>query len=809
MPGKRDYLALGSIAMGKGDYQEAVNIYKRALKNGPPMDRSWAYEGIAEAFEALGEHGGARWAYNKALALEPENQGLSARLDALATATRPAAPERTGSSPFKVGRNFLTGPDGRDFFIKGINLGLGLPGHYPGEFSIAKGTYLKWFPMMERMGFNTLRTYTVHPPHFYEALREYNDSGGSMYLLQGVWAELAGESGPFGEQEYTSNLMAGIDSALGAVFGSVEIPPSPGKASGAYRHDVSHLTAAFIVGREWEGCPARELNNRAGDGRADYRGSFLSIRNAQPFERWVTAMCDYLLQREQEFFGIMHPVSTISWPTLDPLKHPSESRYEDDLRRQGMTKLKPGCSENEDVVSLDAHRIKASGGAGFFATYHAYPYYPDFLNNDYLAEAEPYLAYLRALKALHGRQPVLVAEFGVPSSRDVSHWHRLGWHQGGHDEPTQAAINAAQMDSIARAGMAGGAMFHWFDEWFKRNWVFAPYELPAGRNAYWYNAQDAEQNYGLMATYPGYPGKAVTLTGSMAEWEGAEALYSRPEGGPLHAMGGTGDGARTLRGVRATHDEGYLYLLIECAEEVDFTEAHYLVGLDTCGPETGEFTFSGGTGLKSPVGMKFMVEITGPESSRILICRDYDKYLNSPGKYIKPRYTDQASWVMMMSKTNNRRTSKDGRRFFSSKVFMMSPLSPGSLKPGADDFNSLADFNVSGRLIELRLPWGLINFTDPSSHQALWMDSDGKTRTSTGIGVMAATYRPAGGGGRMAVPTGGVHRATDHLPLRPYMPEDVVRYNWKGWDTPIYHMYLKEGHEAVSRALKAIPGAES
>jgi hypothetical protein len=124
----------------------------------------------------------------------------------------------------------------------------------------------------------------------------------------------------------------------------------------------------------------------------------------------------------------------VNWATLDPIEHPSESTYEDEYRLQG---LRPKGGEGtcidvhiEDIESLDLSKISTVKGNGFFALYHAYPYYPDFMNHDYLEQENTYLAYLSELKEHHGHQPVIVGEFGVPSSRDSAHWHRDGWHHG-------------------------------------------------------------------------------------------------------------------------------------------------------------------------------------------------------------------------------------------------------------------------------------------------------------------------------------------------------------------------------------------
>jgi len=98
---------------------------------------------------------------------------------------------------------------------------------------------------------------------------------------------------------------------------------------------------------------------------------------------------------------------------------------------------------------------------------------------------------------------VLVAEYGVPSSRGVSHLQPEAMHHGGHDEEEMAAIDLRLTREIREAGLAGGIVFAWLDEWFKHTWVTIDLELPAERTRLWHNVMDAEQNYGLLASTRG------------------------------------------------------------------------------------------------------------------------------------------------------------------------------------------------------------------------------------------------------------------------------------------------------------------
>ena len=671
---------LGFLAIKKQDYQEAINIFRRVLERKKEVQ---GYLGFGLAHYHLGDFPTARWAFSKDLELDPENQEAEGFLaKSLKRSQRKPVPVR--KSLFRTGDGYLEVFDRgwKKFFIKGINLGLGIPGFFPGEFPIKEGTYLTWFRQITELGVNSVRVYTLHPPDFYRALHRFNSSGKRLYLFQGIWTELP-DGGNFFAPQFMAGFNQEIKNTIDAVYGSASLPERPGHAHGTYDYDVSPYVAAFIVGREWEACAVRGFNELSQRRMSDYRGSFLSIDRGTPFEVWITERCNFLQQYEYARYHVSHPVATVNLPTLDPLVHPSESTVNDEARLQGISVKKVKCNSDEDIEVLDTAKITSNEGNGFFAVYHVYPYYPDFMSNDYLKENNTYRAYLRALKQYHGAQPVLIAEFGVPASRESAHWHRDGWNHGAHSDARQGEINGLLMRSIHEAEMAGGMLFSWFDEWFKKDWIFQPYELPSERKPFWFNFQDPEENYGLLAAYPSYPGKKVQLAARKEDWVNAQVLYEKQAAGPAFRFSDGADDMRELLRLAVQHDEGFLYLMLEMRGAVDFTKAHYLIGLATCQPDAGERLLPFGTALLSPVGLTFVIHLAGKDKSRILAAQSYDKYLNAETKQIRPMDSDQGAWVMMQNHTNNRRISKDGNRFFPPRVSTMSssfeiPSDPGN-----------------------------------------------------------------------------------------------------------------------------------
>ena len=196
----------------------------------------------------------------RALALAPENaeaRGLRDRVaDAgwrpVVAAERPPLvvpdtleyPARTRGDGFEIRT-----PDGwAPFYVKGINLGAALPGKHPSQFPDSL-TYASWIDDMSAMGANVVRTYTIHPPVFYQALAAHNAAhpGRPLWIVHGVWTELPPDD-DYEDEEWEGEFFAEMRRVVDLLHGRAELPARPGHASGAYTADVSRWTLAYIIG---------------------------------------------------------------------------------------------------------------------------------------------------------------------------------------------------------------------------------------------------------------------------------------------------------------------------------------------------------------------------------------------------------------------------------------------------------------------------------------------------------------------------------------------------------------------------------
>ena len=424
----------------------------------------------------------------------------------------------------EAGLSFVSKTEGKDFyvykdekwektFLKGVNIGAAKPGYFPGELAITKEEYLRWFQYISEMNADVIRVYTTLEPAFYEALYEYNKGAEKpLYLMQGVWIneeDIAELHDAYAEDGKIKNDFINDAKDLVDIFhGNAILPEKAGFASGEYTKDISQYVIGWILGIEWDPDFVDTTNANNPD-RTSYSGEYTYTENASPFETFLCEAGDAVLTYEANKYQTTRALGYANWVTTDMLEHPSEPY------------------EKEDRAVVNTEHIKAQEKflPGLFASYHIYPYYPDFLSyqKDYVTyvdeegKVNTYRAYLRDLMKEH-TIPVLVAEFGVPASRGKAHESLYsGYNQGQHDETEQGEIVADLLGDIYSEGYCGGLVFTWQDEWFKRTWNTMDFDL-ANRRAYWSNPQTNEQEFGLMAFDPGEEKSICYVDGDLSDW---------------------------------------------------------------------------------------------------------------------------------------------------------------------------------------------------------------------------------------------------------------------------------------------------
>jgi hypothetical protein len=791
------WAGLGFATLRLGDAPGAERAFRRALEADRRSADAW--DGLAHALARSGRNAEAIAAAREALAVAPayaSSRALLSRLDPdwdrppLVPALRPDSllvAARVRGTGFEV-----PGVGGWEpFHLRGVNLGAALPGRFPAEFPTDSSLYRGWLDSMAVMGANVVRLYTSFPPAFYRALRARNlaHPARPLRLVQGIWTELP-PGDDFEDPAWLGEFRAEMRRAVEAIHGAAEIPPAPGHAAGRYDADVSPWVVAWIIGREWEPFAVAAFDE--GRARQDYRGRWLEGDSLPAMDRWLAEQCDYLLTHEVERFNAVRPVAYTNWPTLDPLAHPTESGAVEEAawRRRAGRPLVTGRREYEnDRIGLDANLVRptAANPAGWFAAYHAYPYYPDFLLHDpaYAAARSSfgpssYFGYLRELVRHHSGLPVVIAEFGVPSSRGLAHWQPQGFTHGGLDERAQAAATARLAAEIRESGAAGAIVFAWLDEWFKHNWVTIDLEVPRDHGPRWLNVEDAEQQYGLLGVYAG-DGSGPRLGGDPAAWR-ALPLVQRGEG--------------PLRALRLGHDEAHVFVAIEADSSLDLSRHDLAVALDVVRPDLGQRRLPGG--LRSEVGFEFLLELGDTARAALRVLPEYNPFAgrealedgDERGRFhrrpVRPVVRDDGRWDSLLVIVNRARYGRDGT------LFPARLHDRGRMRYGTQVESSLADWHWdrSAGLVTVRIPWALLNVTDPSTRRvAFEFAREGEFGAVVTEGFHAGVLLLDEGGTRLdALPAAGGGR---------WRAGEFTAWRWPEWTEPRFHWRLKPAFESL------------
>ena len=646
--------------------------------------------------------------------------------------------DRAGSAvPFKAGTERLSvyraATDAyEDVFLTGVNLGVAIPGTFAGELAATREQYDRWLEKMGGAGINSVRVYTLHYPRFYDALAAYNtrrEAAGQapIYLFQGLW--LTEEyADPDTKGLYDTTLTAGFEAEMrdnvDAVHGNTAIDPRLGKAYGSYTTDVSCWVMGYVAGREvFPGEIA--TTDSANASTTQFVGTALSLPTGTPSETWVTARLDHLINYERDTYATQRPVSFSSWPTLDPLAHnTSDVTYDD---------------QDDEVIDL-AGVVLTNAPAGVFYTYHAYPYFPDFISEtaSYRSYKDrdgttpnSYVGYLTALKGHYQNRPLLVGEFGVPSSWGSVHTAHSGMHHGGHTEEFQGDYAARMLRNLYDTRTAGGMLFEWIDEWWKQTWLTNVWDLPADRRAYWHNILAAEQNFGLIAFNPAESTETqLTLTG----------------GTPTRITAGAG-----------SYDSRYLHLRLTLASALGSSD-EVVIGFDTYDDTVtpsrlGEVTLNPDGLIHTPVtttqGNEFALRlyhdgahwqasysVTPAYDLRGVSHDEHDPAIQK----LQSTDTTGGGWNIMSWKNNfSIFPSPPADTFYGYPANTEYQIGRLTVREPLDPATNRDAVVVTDSELLLHIPWGLLHVTDPARQQVFHDDpgtaSVTETRTTTGIAL--------------------------------------------------------------------------
>ena len=357
----------------------------------------------------------------------------------------------------------------------------------------------------------------------------------------------------------------------------------------------------------------------------------------------------------------------------------------------------------------------------------------------------------------------------MPSSIGNAHYGPLGRDQGNHSEQDQMAIDMELLDIIRNLKCSGGFVFMWMGEWFKTVWNVKDFHVPADRRWFWQNAWANEAHFGLVNGEPGLTAAAV-VDGNDGEWtnNNSEILYD--------ASGTT----NALQEVRAIHDEGYLYLRIRTLSSGAWSGGNSLaVGFNVL--QNGNQGLPGYPGLDT--NADYALTFTSNTVGKAWVAA-WNDYTTIKFGYVNEQFDVEPSdfvpgsgvWYVQTLLANRRVTVPTTQETYPAEIFPVGELHYGATDPDGETFDSRNTWMATGNVIEIRLPYSFIGYSDPSQRQAYQMATNGTLTLvdadTVGISVVV--------GGQLFQTEG---------------------YSWPEWNTVNWHPRLKADIDVLAGAV--------
>lgn len=369
-----------------------------------------------------------------------------------------------------------------------------------------------------------------------------------------------------------------------------------------------------------------------------------------------------------------------------------------------------------------------------------------------------------------------------------------------------AAVDVRLSREIRAAGMAGGVLFAWIDEWFKKNWLVTSFEIPGDRNRLWWNRLDPEQHYGMIAMEPVPPVAGDSLPARLASWRDVEPLLRGPGGASL----------------KAAADEAHLWLLVRGAPDRPLEQVQ--IGFDMVRPDGGDHRLPRGDLPRLDVGLEFALRASRHEL-RLLADPPSNPFRVAsvrsglPGDPLVPHIADpppgffSARAEQRFNDPYRSVANADGRydslrvvtnrpRFSRDTVEFAGLGYDRGILPRGGPPDGYWQWSKDGRALEIRVPWNLLNVTDPSRRRVLQAAPPGSDPSASeegpagfgtvrveDVGLVLAT-RPRAGSWELASAGGRVD----------------ARYAWETWDEPEWRDRERPVYDAMRELFEGWEG---
>ena len=274
----------------------------------------------------------------------------------------------------------------------------------------------------------------------------------------------------------------------------------------------------------------------------------------------------------------------------------------------------------------------------------------------------------------------------------------------------------------------------------------------------------------------------IKVDGTYDDWSNAKELYKSNKG--------------ALRSLMVDHDERYIYYKIKMN---DLSKGYPILLLDTLQGK-GNTSIKQFPTIHANNGLDFIIPIKSKTDAHILVDRQYDlfaalyKDYGSDFSYSGKKNTGQFSPIRYV--LNDSLTIPTTKKVIPFSYYETGKLKEGNGNPASKDYNSLVDYNINKKenTIELRVPWLLLNFKDPSTKEIMGNISNKNLSASKkvdGIQIGIAYMSKQG----------------ELLDSFPKVENKIIptfkQYSWVNWNLPKSTYRLKESYYILQKKFTA------
>lgn len=581
------------------------------------------------------------------------------------------------------------------FDMVGVNINPTKPGVFPSENKVSEEDYLRWIKYIYDMGANCIKVSNLMSENFYNALDKFNkDKKEPIYLMQGIYFDetlLKNGQDPQGSKPskiFKENIKLVIDSVHGNPynFNKPDILQ-------VYKTDISKYIIGYTMGIEFakHDLIYTEIMNED----HQYDGNYLYTSDkGSSFESYMAKMGDYLATYEFDKYkkqSIISFIGSSSYHIASSTSNPiNKNILKDNNEESNDTQIK-------DYLDVEDIKVKRKLKTGIVASYNIYPSYTEL--KEYQGNMEKYFKKIRN----YHKVPVVIGEIGIPSSRSGGDFNK-DINKGYITEKEQGQTLVDIYKAVKSSGIAGCFTFEFQDSWYASAWNTKNSKI-LDRSAYWSDAQTYSQSFGLMTFEPGKYKVTPYPDESLNDWNGEDIVNKNDN-----------------LSLSIKNDEKYLYFMIKSQNNLDLKKDDIYIDLDIT-PKSGTKK-STQYNLKFNTPVDFIIRLNDNDKSMVSVHEYYNRFdfyenktlyeqrpdlikHKSDMDYFSPIYieTRPKMYVEALGETQDKLTYETGK------------LIKGNTNPNSKDFNSVADYYIGKNYVEVRIPWGLLNFMDPSTKQ--------------------------------------------------------------------------------------------